>query len=51
MNDAKYQVVRASKFKKGYKFAKKQGKDLSMLARKSIFIISYKKQRPSSPRA
>ena len=32
MNEPKYHVVMASKFKKGYKLAKKQGKDLSMLA-------------------
>ena len=32
MSEAKYHVVTASKFKKGYKLAKKQGKDLSMLA-------------------
>ena len=32
MIEAKYSVVRAAKFKKGYKLAKKQGKDLSLLA-------------------
>jgi len=32
MNETKYQVVQASKFKKGYKLIKKQGKDLSVLA-------------------
>jgi len=32
MNEIKYHVVRAAKFKKGYKLAKKQGKDLSLLA-------------------
>ena len=32
MNDAKYVVVRSVQFKKGYKLAKKQGKDLPLLA-------------------
>ena len=32
MIEAKYHVVRAANFKKGYKLAKKQGKDLSLLA-------------------
>ena len=32
MIEAKYRVVRAANFKKGYKLAKKQGKDLPMLA-------------------
>ena len=32
MNEAKYHIVRATKFKKGYKLAKRQGKDLSLLA-------------------
>jgi len=32
MNEPKYIVVRAAKFKKGYRLAKKQGKDLSLLA-------------------
>ncbi|MCL2721023.1 MAG: type II toxin-antitoxin system YafQ family toxin [Treponema sp.] len=32
MNEIKYHVVRATKFKKSYKLAKKQGKDLSLLA-------------------
>jgi len=32
MTKPKYFVVRAAKFKKGYKLAKKQGKDLSLLA-------------------
>ena len=32
MNDAKYYIIRSAKFKKAYKHAKKQGKDLSLLA-------------------
>ena len=32
MNEAKYRIVKAAKFKKCYKLAKKQGKDLSLLA-------------------
>ena len=32
MIEAKYIIVRAAKFKKGYRLAKKQGKDLSLLA-------------------
>ena len=32
MIEAKYRVVRAANFKKGYKLAKRQGKDLSLLA-------------------
>ena len=32
MIDSKYHVVKSSNFKKGYKLAKKQGKDLSLLA-------------------
>ena len=32
MINAKYYIVRTAKFKKGYKLAKKQGKDLSLLA-------------------
>ena len=32
MNETKYFVVRSASFKKGYKLAKKQGKDLSLLA-------------------
>ena len=31
-DEAKYRVVRAANFKRGYKLAKKQGRDLSMLA-------------------
>jgi len=32
MNEPKYEVVQSTKFKKGYKLAKKQGKDLPTLA-------------------
>ncbi|MCL1844984.1 MAG: type II toxin-antitoxin system YafQ family toxin [Defluviitaleaceae bacterium] len=32
MSESTYRVRRASKFKKGYKLAKKQGKDLPLLA-------------------
>jgi len=32
MIEAKYHIVKATKFKKGYKLAKRQGKDLSLLA-------------------
>jgi len=32
MTDSKYFVVRSAKFRKGYKLAKQQGKDLSLLA-------------------
>ena len=32
MNKAKYRVIKSANFKKGYKLAKKQGKDLPMLA-------------------
>jgi len=32
MNEAKYHVVRSANFKRNYKLAKKQGKDLSILA-------------------
>ena len=32
MNEQKYEVVKSTKFKKTYKIAKKQGKDLAMLA-------------------
>ena len=32
MIEAKYHVVRGANFKKGYKLAKKQGKDLPLLA-------------------
>ena len=32
MTDIKYLVLKSSKFKKGYKLAKKQSKDLSLLA-------------------
>ena len=32
MTEPKYHVVRAAKFKKSYKLAKKQGRDLSLLA-------------------
>ena len=31
-NDAKYGVVKSANFKKGYKLAKKQGKNLAVLA-------------------
>jgi len=32
MSEPKYIVVRTTKFKRGYKLAKKQGKDLALLA-------------------
>ena len=32
MNEPKYHIRKAVEFKKGYKLAKKQGKDLSLLA-------------------
>jgi len=32
MTEEKYSIVKAASFKKGYKLAKKQGKDLSLLA-------------------
>ena len=32
MSEVKYHVVKSAQFKKGYKLAKKQGKDLSLLA-------------------
>lgn len=32
MSEPKYRIVRSSKFKKGYKLALKQGKDLAALA-------------------
>ena len=32
MTEAKYHVVRSASFKKGYKLARKQGRDLSLLA-------------------
>jgi mRNA interferase YafQ len=31
MNDAQYNIVRSASFKKGYKLAKKQGKDMALL--------------------
>jgi len=32
MNEVKYSLVKSGKFRKGYKLAKKQGKDLLLLA-------------------
>jgi mRNA interferase YafQ len=32
MNENKFNIIKSTKFKKGYKLAKKQGKDLPLLA-------------------